>query len=119
MGTVLGMVLAYLTPPVLLAAGVLEQEWDTAAFAAAAWMMMGLLYWPTLRLYRLSPAWSLMLPLSAALYSLMTLDSARRHWRGRGGEWKGRISGGLGGDPAATHPAPTSFDSGIEHRPVS
>jgi len=31
------------------------------------------------------------LPLIAALYAAMTLDSARRHLRGRGGEWKGRV----------------------------
>ncbi len=97
-GTVLGMALTYLAPPLSLAAGVLDQAWGTAVLASAAWVLMGMLYSPTLRLYELSPAWSLALPVGAALYTLMTLDSARRHWRGRGGEWKGRISGGLDGD---------------------
>jgi len=27
------------------------------------------------------------------LLTLMTADSARRHWRGRGNAWKGRIYG--------------------------
>jgi hypothetical protein len=31
------------------------------------------------------------LPVIAALYAAMTVDSARRHYAGRGGEWKGRI----------------------------
>jgi len=45
---------------------------------------------PTLRLYR-QPAWlGLFLPVAALLYAGMTIDSAWRHWRGRGGEWKGR-----------------------------
>jgi len=48
-------------------------------------------YWPTLRLYRLSPIWTLALPAIALLYTLMTLDSARRHWQGQGGAWKGRV----------------------------
>jgi hypothetical protein len=44
-----------------------------------------------LRLYRLSPARAPSLPLIAAMYAAMTADSARRHYRGRGGEWKGRV----------------------------
>jgi hypothetical protein len=31
------------------------------------------------------------LPIVALLYTLMTLDSALRHWQGRGGAWKGRV----------------------------
>jgi hypothetical protein len=46
---------------------------------------------PTLRFYRLSPLWGLALPAIAALYSLYTLDSAYRHLRRRGGQWKGRV----------------------------
>ena len=33
------------------------------------------------------------LPLAAGLYSAMTFDSAWRHWRGVGGQWKGRVQG--------------------------
>jgi hypothetical protein len=52
---------------------------------------MSLAYWPTARLYK-QPAWmALSLPAAAALYTLMTIDSARRHWLGRGGLWKDRI----------------------------
>lgn len=41
-------------------------------------------YAPMLRYYR-QPAWlAVLLPLTAALYLLMTVDSAVRHHRGRG-----------------------------------
>ena len=45
---------------------------------------------PMLRLYRLSWLRAPALPLVALLYAGMTVDSARRHYAGRGGEWKGR-----------------------------
>ena len=94
-GTVCGLALTYLAPPAALFGGVMGGAWGMAAMAAAGWALMGLLYAPTLRLYRLSPAWALAMPLTAAAYALMTVDSAWRHWRGRGGEWKGRPAGGL------------------------
>jgi len=43
-----------------------------------------------IRLYRLSWLRAPGLPLVALLYARMTVDSARRHYAGRGGEWKGR-----------------------------
>jgi hypothetical protein len=47
-------------------------------------------YGPMLRFYEL-PRWrALALPAVALLYTLMTLDSAQRHWLGTGGAWKGR-----------------------------
>jgi len=51
---------------------------------------MSVSYLPMLRLYRLSPLRAPILPLIALLYAAMTVDSARRHHAGRGGEWKGR-----------------------------
>jgi hypothetical protein len=45
---------------------------------------------PALRLYRLGWWRAPALPLVAGLYAVMTADSARRHYAGRGGEWKGR-----------------------------
>ena len=65
--------------------------WITAAAGLAGWALLTASYVPIQRLYRL-PAWrALALPVAAALYGAMTFDSARRHWSGRGGEWKGRI----------------------------
>jgi hypothetical protein len=51
---------------------------------------MEIAYYPTLKLYKLSPIWGLTLPFIGFLYALMTLDSALRYWRGKGGGWKGR-----------------------------
>ncbi|MNR51068.1 hypothetical protein D3C85_1706830 [compost metagenome] len=43
-----------------------------------------------LREYR-QPAWlAPLLPLTALFYLGATLDSARRYWLRRGGQWKGR-----------------------------
>jgi hypothetical protein len=64
--------------------------WWCAGAGLAGWALMTLSYLPVLRLYRLSPLRAPCLPVIALLYTAMTVDSARRHRRGRGGEWKGR-----------------------------
>ena len=88
-GTVIVMFVAYLAP-LLAAFGV---------FGGGGVMTLGLVLWlgvmanayvPTLRLYGLSVAWATLLPLAALLFTLMTVSSAIRVWRGRGGGWKGR-----------------------------
>ncbi len=98
-GTLLGMLLLYLLPPVLLVSLPLHGNRIAAALGAVTWLLMALAWLPTLRLYAL-PAWrGLLLPLAGLLYTAMTFDSARRHWQGRGAAWKGRI--GAGNRPAA------------------
>jgi hopene-associated glycosyltransferase HpnB len=90
LGTLLGMVLTYLVPPLALLGFPLHRDPLLAGFGLAAWVLMAAAAWPTFRLYH-QPFWRcLLLPLAALLYSAMTLDSALRHWRGRGGVWKGR-----------------------------
>ncbi len=85
-GTVLAMAIAFLAPPLLaLTAG--PQAWP----ARLAWAEMSLAFAPMLRFYRLPPALAPLLPLTALFYLGATVDSARRHWMGRGGEWKGRM----------------------------
>lgn len=86
-GTVLGMVVTYLVPPV--AAG-FAQGW-ARLFGLAAMAAMFAAYLPMLRFYRQSLLLAPALPIIAAIYCAATLDSARRHWIGRGGEWKGRV----------------------------
>jgi hypothetical protein len=44
-----------------------------------------------LRFYGRSFAWVFSLPLVALFYGGATIHSAIQYWRGRGGEWKGRI----------------------------
>ncbi|QPP10020.1 glycosyltransferase [Streptomyces bathyalis] len=82
LGTVAGLTLVYLVPPLTALAG--------SPVGAAAWAVMALTYVPMLRYYRQPPWRALALPVTAALYLLMTLDSALRHHRGRGAAWKGR-----------------------------
>ena len=99
LATVAGLTCLYLLPPVAAIAGVaLLSAGSSAATASwlaasglAGWLLMAVTYVPMLRLYKLSPLRAPTLPLIAAMYAAMTADSARRHHRGRGGEWKGRV----------------------------
>lgn len=88
--TLAAMVFLYLLPPVLTIAGLVLWEIPAAVAAFAAWFAMGWAFAPTLYRYGLNPWYGFTLPVAGLLYTLMTLDSARRHWQGRGGEWKGR-----------------------------
>jgi len=49
---------------------------------------MSATYVPMLKWYQLSPLWAPSLPLAAALYTAMTIDSALRHWRRRPVPWR-------------------------------
>ncbi|MER5928691.1 glycosyltransferase [Streptomyces sp. NPDC002054] len=89
-GTVAGLVFVYLVPPFALAAGLLAGQPATAAAGGLAWLLMAGSYLPMLRYYRQSPALAPLLPFTALLYLLMTVDSAVQHYRGRGAAWKGR-----------------------------
>lgn len=83
---VLGMCVVYLAPP-LVAAFAASPARDIAVFV---WALMALAYAPSLRFYGLSPWRAVALPAVAACYTWFTVESASRHIRGRGGEWKGR-----------------------------
>ncbi len=99
-GTVAGLCWLYLLPPVATLGGLAAAAarghpagpavWWCAGAGLAGWALMTLSYLPVLRLYRLSPLRAPCLPVIALLYTAMTVDSARRHRMGRGGEWKGR-----------------------------
>jgi hypothetical protein len=88
------MIVLYLLPVVATAIGLAQlasggSPWLAVA-GLASWAIMAGSYLPVLRLYRMSPAWALCLPLIGVLYTAMTVSSALRHRAGRGGEWKGR-----------------------------
>lgn len=85
-GTVLGMAITYFLPPFLLLSG-----GGAALIGALSWAAMAVAYAPMLRFYGLSLAWAPLLPAAASVYLAATVRSAWRHWRGRGGEWKGRV----------------------------
>jgi len=91
LATVVAMTVIYGVPALGTLVGILRSNWPLAIAGGLGWLLMALAYWPTLRLYRLSPLWAFSLPAIALLYTLMTLDSARRHWQGQGGAWKGRV----------------------------
>lgn len=93
LGTVLGLALVYLVPPVAVVTGLVGGAWWVAAAGGAAWALMTGTFGPMLRYYRQPEAAALLLPFTALLYLLMTVDSAVQHWRGRGAAWKGRTYG--------------------------
>jgi hopene-associated glycosyltransferase HpnB len=86
--SIIGMAVTYLFPPAIVFAA---HRILPVALGGAAWLLMVLSYWPVLRLYRLNPLWALALPLAAVFYMGATFHPAWKYWRGKGGEWKGRI----------------------------
>ena len=89
-GCVLGMLVLYVVPPLAALDGLFDNHAFLALLGVGAWAMMAACYKPTLDLYG-RPVWeALLLPVAAIFYVLMTVDSARAHWAGRGGAWKGR-----------------------------
>jgi hypothetical protein len=86
-GTVLGMLLVWLLPPAAAIFGHGLARW----FGLAAWVLMAGSFLPSMRRYRLSPVWSLFLPLIALFYMAATVGSALNHMRGRSVMWKNRV----------------------------
>jgi GT2 family glycosyltransferase len=86
LGTLLGMLLTYVAPVALLFAT------DPVAriLALTTWLLMSLIFLPTIRFYRLSPLRAPLLPLTALFYAYATWLSAVRYWLNRGAQWKGR-----------------------------
>jgi hypothetical protein len=91
LGTLIGMTIIYVVPPVSTIVGFLTGHWSIALVGLLTWLLIVVAYLPTLRLYQCSPLLAFGLPAIAFLYTIMTLDSALRHWRGEGGAWKGRV----------------------------
>jgi hopene-associated glycosyltransferase HpnB len=86
LGTIAGLLLTYVVP-VVLTFHTQPMVWR---ISLTAWALMTLTYLPTVRFYRLSPLWALLLPVAALFYLYATCLSAVRYWIGRGGQWKGR-----------------------------
>jgi hopene-associated glycosyltransferase HpnB len=86
-GTVVGLVITYLAPPLLAIGG----SGLAAGLGAAAWITMSIMYLPILSYYGMPLFWMFSLPLVATFYLGATIHSAVSHWRGRGGLWKGRV----------------------------
>jgi hopene-associated glycosyltransferase HpnB len=88
-GCVLGLGFVFLLPMTAIVAG------PSAArlVGLVAYAAMVRTYLPMVRWLGCAPAWALALPVSAALYTAMTISSAWRHHRGAGAAWKGRAYG--------------------------
>jgi hopene-associated glycosyltransferase HpnB len=85
-GTVAGMALIFLTPPLAtLFGGPLAR-----LLGALGWAAMTASYIPTLKRFGLTPGWAICLPVAALFYTAATLGSAADHYRGRGVIWKQR-----------------------------
>lgn len=89
-GTVLAMGIIFLAPPVFILSG-----WVGAG--VLAWGLMAWSFWPMIKFYHLPFPWAFALPGIAAIFLAATLYSAYAYYRGRGGQWKGRIEGGRAG----------------------
>ena len=87
LGTIVGMVVTYMLPPLLLFTG----KPVPVALGGFAWILMMIAYAPALSFYGLSWLWAPLLPLVALFYTGATIHSAVEYWAGRGGEWKGRV----------------------------
>jgi hopene-associated glycosyltransferase HpnB len=94
LGTLLGLTLTFLVPPLIGLTAELHGDNLAAVIGFTTWSLMALSAVPTYRLYRQAVWQAAFLPLAAAFYAAMTLDSALRHWRGAGGAWKGRAAPG-------------------------
>jgi hopene-associated glycosyltransferase HpnB len=90
LGTVLVMGLVYLAGPAIVLSFPWHGNVPALAGGLASWGLMAISILPVLRVYRQTSLWSLALPLTALIYTLMTIDSARAYLAGRGGWWKGR-----------------------------
>lgn len=90
-GTLIGMFLTYLIVPIGFVIGMVNGNLPLSFICLIVWLLMSLSYFPTIKFYELSPISIFSLPVIAFLYSLMTIDSAIRHWQGKGGQWKGRV----------------------------
>lgn len=90
-GTVLGLAVVFLAPPLSTVVGAATGDLPVLVTGLAGWLLMAATFVPILRYYRQPVVGALALPFTATLYLAMTVDSALRHYRGRGGAWKGRI----------------------------
>ena len=96
---VVAMLLVFVAPVVLAFAA----RGAGQALGVATWLLMGFLFMPMLKHYRV-PRWTAFaLPAIAAVYLAFTVESAWQHRRGHGGLWKGRVNGppsGPAGEPS-------------------
>ncbi len=95
-GALAGLALLFMVPFISIAAGVLgllfgaTQIYALIAIAkgSIALAIMGHVYAPAMRFFRLPVLFAFSLPAAGILYGMMTFDSAFRHARGMGVQWR-------------------------------
>ncbi len=90
LGALLGMALVYLAGPLIFILAPFHDSATASSLGLLIWILMACAYAPTITYYRQPLLLAASLPLAGCLYTLMTFDSARRHWQRKGGLWKGR-----------------------------
>ena len=94
--TVIGLVLLFLLPPLLVvlacvlgAAGEISPEWALllGLVGLVAWGLSAATYRGAIRLFGLPERWAVTLPLAGILFGGMTVDSAIKHLLGRRRVW--------------------------------
>jgi hopene-associated glycosyltransferase HpnB len=90
-GTIFGLFFVYLIPLLAIIWGIVYQDITITSVGLITYCLINVAYFPTLKLYQISPLWSCLLSAIAFLYGLMTIDSALKHLQGQGGSWKGRV----------------------------
>ena len=85
-GTVAGMTLLWLAPPLPTIFG----HGAAPILGAITWTASAVSVLPTLGRFGASPIWAAAMPLIALFYTAATIASAVDHWRGRGVSWRGR-----------------------------
>ena len=85
-GTVIGMSVLFIAPVMLALTG----EPFAGETGLASWFVMCALYAPMMHFYNLPLIRTLTLPVAALIYIGASIDSARRYWQRKGGQWKGR-----------------------------
>ncbi|NET70201.1 MAG: glycosyltransferase [Sphaerospermopsis sp. SIO1G2] len=89
--SVLGMVIVYILPILGIFLGLLLGNWLITLLGLCTWLLMIFAYFPIIFFYQVPLLFTLCLPIIALFYTCMTIDSAKRHWQGVGGAWKGRF----------------------------
>jgi hopene-associated glycosyltransferase HpnB len=90
LGTVIGMYLVYLAAPIGIITALIHRSTPLLIVNVITYALMTVTYLPTIRFYRIGMIYAFCLPAIGLMYSGMTIDSARQHWQGKGGKWKGR-----------------------------
>jgi hopene-associated glycosyltransferase HpnB len=86
-----GMMLVLVSPPLTLVLGIATGSALAIGASVAAWALSAVALYPSVRHHRVPAIYAALHPLASFFYALMTAGSAWDHFRGRGGQWKGRV----------------------------